>query len=423
MRILVIGGGVIGVTTAFELSRGGAEVTLIEREADVALATSAGNAGVIAPGYVTPWAAPGMPTKILRYLFQPTAPVIYRPRLDRQQWAWVRAWLSECTLARYRTNKPRMQRLAYYSQARLAQFRARYPFDYGRSEGYLQLFRSAYDEELVQPALKMLAEAGVPHRRVTASECVAIEPALAFARTPPHAGLYLPDDEAGDCARFTRALRSLAESQGTRFRLGTEVEAIECSASRVDAVVLRSAEGRRERLGADVVVVAAGVESRTLLRPLGIRVPLYAVKGYSVTLPVRNEARAPRAVLMDEAYKTAITRMGASVRVAGTAELSDDRLKVRPRAARTLMAVLEHWFPGAADTSAPHFWVGRRPMTPDGPPLLGPAPIKGLFLNLGHGSTGWAMSMGSARIVADLIEGRPPEIDLSGLTLERYRTD
>ena len=420
MHTIVLGGGVIGVSTAFFLREQGCEVTVIEREVDVALSTSFGNAGVIAPGCVTPWAAPGMPAKIAKYLFKPASPLIFRPTLDPAQWRWIARWLRECDLARFRVNKQRMQRVAYYSRACLQEFRTRYTFEYGRSKGYLQLFRSDYDVELAQPSLAVLRDAGIAHREVSAAECVQIEPGLRWARETPVSGLYLPDDEAGDCARFTRELRMLCERAGVRFRFETSVNALDVQGGAVRGVRIDSARGS-ETLAADAVVVALGVDSAALLAPLGVKVPLSPVKGYSATLPVIDDEKAPRAALMDESLKTAITRFGTNLRVAGTAELGNARATLREQALHTLMKVLDDWFPHAAKPTSAHFWVGRRPMTPDGAPLLGPSGVDNLWINLGHGSTGWAMSLGSARVVADLITQRTPEIDLDGLTLARYR--
>ncbi|AIO33641.1 FAD dependent oxidoreductase family protein [Burkholderia cenocepacia] len=428
MHVIVLGAGVIGVATAWHLREAGCDMTVVEREADVAQATSLGNAGVIAPGYVTPWAAPGMPGKILKYLFKPASPLIFRPTLDRAQWRWIARWLRECEFERFRVNKQRMQRIAYYSRACLHAFRERHPFDYGASRGYLQLLRGAFDVEMAQPALKVLRDAGIAFRELDAAGCTAIEPGLRWARQAPVGGIYLPDDEAGDCARFTRELRALCEANGVTFRLRTELRALDVAGGRVRGVRIAARDlrddGHRTRddapLAADAVVVALGVDSARLLRPYGIDVPLYPVKGYSATLAVVDDEKAPRAALMDESLKTAITRFGPTLRVAGTAELGSRHAALRQQALDTLMKVLDDWFPQAADRGSARFWVGRRPMTPDGPPLLGASGIDGLWLNVGHGSTGWAMSMGSGKVLADLVTGRTPEIDLSGLTLARY---
>ncbi|MBM2767995.1 D-amino acid dehydrogenase [Burkholderia anthina] len=428
MHAIVLGAGVIGVATAWHLREAGCDVTVIEREADVAQATSLGNAGVIAPGYVTPWAAPGMPGKILKYLFKPASPLIFRPTLDAAQWRWIARWLRECEFERFRVNKQRMQRIAYYSRACLHAFRERHPFDYGASRGYLQLLRGAFDVEMVQPALKVLRDAGIAFRELDAAGCTAIEPGLRWARQAPVGGIYLPDDEAGDCARFARELRALCEANGVTFRFRTEIRALEVAGGKVHGVRIAATNeragsdgtARDTALAADAIVVALGVDSAGLLQPHGIGVPLYPVKGYSATLAVVDDEKAPRAALMDESLKTAITRFGPTLRVAGTAELGNRHAALRQQALDTLMKVLDDWFPHAADRASARFWVGRRPMTPDGPPLLGASGIDGLWLNVGHGSTGWAMSMGSGKVLADLVTGRAPEIDLSGLTLARY---
>ena len=311
MKVVVIGGGVIGTATAYWLNRQGAEVTLVEREADVARQTSAGNAGVIAPGYVTPWAAPGMPAKILKYLLKPAAPVIFRPQLSLRQWRWIGRWLGNCELARYRVNKLRMQRVAYYSRACLHEFLRDHPLDYGRSQGYLQLFRSRYDEELAgrrwpcwprpasRTACSMPPSASRSSRRWR-------------ARRWPRCPGSTCRDEAGDCAVFTRELRALCEQGGVRFRFGARVARLEAAGGRVSAVQLEQLEPLEagpQRLPCDALVMAAGVDSHTLLDPLGIALPLYPVKGYSATLQITDAEAAPRAV-MDESLKTAITRMG-----------------------------------------------------------------------------------------------------------------
>ncbi|HEY8566651.1 MAG TPA: D-amino acid dehydrogenase [Beijerinckiaceae bacterium] len=419
MRVAVLGAGIIGVTTAHELARAGAEVTLVERREGVALETSAGNAGVVAPGYVTPWAAPGMPSKVLRTLLAPTGPVVFRPNLDPALWRWIARWLGECAAERFRINKPRMQRLAFYSRERLRAARDELGIAYDRSEGYLQLFRTEKERALAEPALGLLRELGVPHRLVDPATCLDIEPGLAGAAARPVGGLHLPEDEAGDCAAFARALSHRFRQAGIATRFGTVVTSLTLEGGRITGLRLAGPDGP-EILACDAVVVALGPESAALLAPLGIDVPIYPVKGYSITLPVRDDAAAPRAALMDEAYKVAITRLGDRVRVAGTAELGSRALTPRQKPVETLLKVVRDWFPRGVDTGTITPWVGARPMTPDGPPILGPTAVPGLFLNLGHGSTGWAMSLGSAKIVADLVTGARPEIDVAGLTIARY---
>ncbi len=415
MRVIVVGAGIVGVCTAWYLRRHGLDVTVLDRRGDVAQETSFGNAGVIAPGYVTPWASPGMPRKVLSYLFARESPVLFRPGMSPALWRWIRQWLRECDLERYRINKTRMQRIAFYSRTQLHELRDSLQLQYEQSSGYLQLFRSARDLAMAAPARALLAENGVRFRELDEAGCRQQEPALS-PMTPLAGGLYLPDDEAGNCPLFARQLSSASIDAGVRFRFGERVQRIETERGRVIGV--KVAEGL---LRADAVVVAAASDSVPLLAQQGIRVPIWPVKGYSATVTLEPEAQGPAQALMDEAYKTAITPFGRRLRIAGTAELGDRTLSLRPEALRTLIKVVSDWFPGAARYSEAQFWVGARPMVPDGPPLLGATQVPGLFVNVGHGSTGWAMAPGSGRVVADLVAGQAPEIPLDGLTLERYR--
>jgi D-amino-acid dehydrogenase len=415
MHVVVIGAGIIGVTSAYYLRQAGFDVTVVERNSGVAQETSYGNAGVIAPAYVGPWAQPGMPRKVLSYLFRPHAPVVFRPAFDRALWRWLRRWYAECELERFVRNKARMQRLAYYSRDQLRSLRARLALQYEQTSGYLQLFRSEREWTRCEPARRLLADAGVLHRLLNPAECRALEPALAAG---PHlaAGIHLPDDETGNCAFFARQLKEIAERDGVQFRFGAS------AALDVEGGTLRGVLIDGSPLSAHACVVAAGMDSLNCLAPLGIDITLYPVKGYSATAAITNHERAPRLSVMDEDYKVAVTRMGHRLRIAGTAEIGSRRLRLRASALRTLIRVATDWFPAAAAYTQAQFWVGARPMLPDGPPLLGPTPVRGLWINIGHGSSGWAMACGSARVIADLLSGRSPEIDLDGLTLARYAT-
>jgi D-amino-acid dehydrogenase len=413
MQVAVIGAGVIGVCTAYFLAEAGHEVVVIERHGNVAEQASFGNAGIIAPGYVTPWAAPGMPKKILSYLFKSEAPVLFKPSMDRALWRWIRMWLSECELERYRINKERMQRVALYSREILHQLREHYQLDYEQTQGCLQLFRTESDLRMAEPALALLAENDISHRIVDADAARAIEPALANG-TPLAGGLHLPQDESGNCPLFTKQLKYIAQSIGVEFYFNSEVTGMQREDNRVALRI------DAKQFYADAVVLAAGVDSAQLLKMLGIRIPMYPVKGYSATAPIKNFDEAPLAALMDESYKVAITRMGSRIRIAGTAELGSRDLELREAALRTLIKVGTDWFPHAANYHTANFWCGTRPMLPDGAPLLGPTPIRNVFLNIGHGSTGWAMAAGSGKLLADIMSGRVPEIDMDGLTLSRY---
>ena len=412
-QVVVIGGGVVGVCTAYFLAEAGHEVAVIERHQNVAQEASFANAGVVSPGYVTPWAAPGMARKLLSSLFRPEAPVMLKPSADRAMWRWLRRWVSECELERYRINKSRMQRVAFYSRELLHQLRETYDIDYEQTEGVLQLFRTEQEIELAQPALDLLAEYEVPHQMVDPETARLIEPALS-TQTSLAGALHLPDDHAGNCPLFAKLLRHITSSMGVQFHFSSTVHAIQPEG----AQVWLSIDDRR--FAADAVVLAAGIDSVQLLKPLGINVPLYPVKGYSATAAIKNFDQAPHAALLDESYKVAITRLGGRVRVSGTAELGSDTKELHQGALRTLIKVGNDWFPDAANYATANFWCGIRPMLPDGAPLLGATPLRNVYLNIGHGSSGWAMAAGAGKVLADVISGRTPDIDMDGLTLARY---
>jgi D-amino-acid dehydrogenase len=412
-QVAVIGGGVIGVCTAYFLAEAGHEVVVVERHPNVAQEASYANGGVVAPGYITPWAAPGMPKKILSQLLRSEAPVVLRPTLDRTLWRWVRKWLAECDIERYRINKTRMQRVAFYSRDILQQLREHYELDYEQTQGVLQLFRTERDIQLAQPACELLAEYGIPHEMLDADAARKIEPALGH-RAGLAGALHLPNDESGNCPLFVKRMRQIAQSIGVQFHFTSTVHAIEHIDSRVALRIDDSS------FSADAVVVAAGVDSAQLLKPLGIHVPLYPVKGYSATASIRDFDEAPHASVIDESYNVSISRMGNRIRVAGTAELGSRTNELSERALRTLIKVGGDWFPNAANYNTANFWCGARPTLPDGAPLLGATPLRNVYINIGHGSTGWAMAAGSGKILADIISGRAPDIDMDGLTLSRY---
>ncbi|WP_420473353.1 D-amino acid dehydrogenase [Noviherbaspirillum sp. ST9] len=412
-QVAVVGGGVVGVCTAYFLAEAGHDVVVIERHQNVAQEASFAHGGMVAPGYAAPWASPGMPKRILSQLFRAEAPVRLKPSLDRTMWHWVRRWMAECELERYRINRSRMQRLALYSRDILRQMRDYYQIDYEQTQGVLQLFRTEKDRLLAAPGIELLAENGLPHEILDAEGVRAIEPALA-SDTPLAGGIYLPQDEAGNCPLFTKRLKQIASSIGVQFHFTSTVHAIETESR---GVALQIDEGRYP---ADAVVVAAGIDSASLLKPLGIHVPMYPVTGYSATAHIKNFEHAPQAAVVDEAYRVAITRLGGRVRIAGTAELGARSDALRDRALRTLLKVGSDWFPDAANYSQANFWTGIRPMLPDGPPLIGATPVRNVFVNIGHGSNGWTMAAGSGKVLADVISGYAPDIDMDGLTLSRY---
>ena len=417
MRIAIIGAGIVGVTTAYELAADGHEVTVFERRGSVASETSFANAGVVAPGYVTPWAAPGMPRKVLGQLFARHAAVRVNGGALATHAGWLWRWWRACRPAVYTPNRSAMQRLARFSQHRLAELTHAMQLDYEQRPGYLVLLRGVKELVQARPGLALLAEIGVKFELVDADQARRLEPGL-NPDTELRAAIHLPSDGVGNCRQFAHLMKNEAQRLGADFRFDTDVLQLAPGAR----PAVRTAQGE---MAFDAVVVAAGVEASALLRGVGVRLPLLPVYGYSVTAPLRAQdglnAEAPQAGLMDERYKVAITRLGQRVRVAGSAEIGGRLDRFNEAAVATLYRVLDDWFPGAAAVAQAQRWKGARPMLPDGPPVLGASGATGVWLNLGHGSSGWALSCGSARVLAEQIGGRAPPIDLSGLGIERLR--
>lgn len=421
MRIAVIGAGIVGVTTAFELAVDGHDVTVFERRSAVAEETSFANAGVIAPGYVTPWAAPGMPAKVARYLFSDHAPVRVSWPLTSADIAWMWKWYRCCDLDIYTANRARMQRLAFYSRARLHDITEHFGLDFDRSTGYMVMLRTEKDSKLVQPGLQVLRDAGVVFKEISAEEARKIEPAL-NPDTEFAGAIHLPQDEVGNCRQFALLLKNECQSRGVDFQFGSTVAPLDPATP--GSLRVTDVQGTASQWNFNAVVVCSGVASAEMLRPLGLQVPLAPVWGYSISAPIREPLNAPRSGVMDERFKVAISRMGNRVRVAGSAEIGGLPTKKRAHSIQTLYKVLHDWFPGAAQLAstkgaAVQEWKGARPMLPDGPPLLGATGVPGVWINLGHGSSGWALACGSARVVADLMSGRQPEVDVEGLGVER----
>ena len=416
MDIVVLGGGVVGVTSAWYLAKAGHKVTLLERRDGVALETSHANAGQISPGYASPWAAPGIPLKAAKWLLQKHAPFTVRPTSDPFQLRWMLKMFANCTPAAYAVNKGRMVRLAEYSRDCMKQLRGELAPDYeGRQLGTLQLFRSQAQLDASQRDIAVLEEYGVPYQSLNADGCEEVEPALARVRGKVVGGLRLPGDETGDCFRFTQALADEARKLGVSFVFNCAIDEVEIAKGR--AVAVRAGE---QRFQADAIVCALGSYGTGFLRPLGIELPVYPVKGYSLTLPMTDAEGAPRSTVLDGTYKVAITRFDERIRVGGMAELSGFNLALNPRRHDTLAMVVRDLFPQGGNLEQATFWTGLRPMTPDGTPLVGPSPIPGLWLNTGHGTLGWTMAAGSGQLLSDLISGNTPDISDEGLTLARY---
>ena len=418
MKIIVLGSGVIGVTSAWFLAEAGHEVVVLDRQPGPALETSFANAGEISPGYASPWAAPGIPLKALKWLFMRHAPLFIRPTIDPAMIRWGLAMLRNCTAAAYARNKSRMVPLAEYSRDLLRELRASTGIAYDeRSQGTLQLFRT---QKLLNGAakdVKVLSALGVPHEVLDRDGCIRAEPALGLVRDKFVGGLRLPGDETGDCFKFTAALGPMAAVRGVEFRYGTTIRGLLADGDRIAGVATDTGP-----VAGDAYVLALGSHSPLLLKPLGIDLPVYPVKGYSLTVPITHPAGAPESTVMDETHKVAITRLGDRIRVGGMAELDGYSAKLNPRRRATLEHVVTDLYPRGGDVRAASFWSGLRPMTPDGPPVIGRAKFANLWLNTGHGTLGWTMSCGSGRVLVDLVSGRQPVIDASALGIGRYAT-
>jgi D-amino-acid dehydrogenase len=416
VKVLILGSGVIGVTSAYYLARAGHEVTVVDRQPRPGLETSFANAGEVSPGYSSPWAGPGVPVKAIKWLLMKHGPLVIRPKLDPVMWLWLLKMLRNCTAARYAVNKRRMIPIAEYSRDCLRALRHETGIRYDeRERGTLQLFRYASQLDGTADDIAVLKQYGVPFEVLDRAGCIAAEPALSAVQDKIAGGLRLPRDETGDCHMFTQALALEAEKLGVRFAFNVAIEGLNADATRITGVATS-----KGMLQADAYVLALGSWSPRLVRPLGISLPVYPVKGYSITVPVSDPDAAPVSTVMDESYKVAITRLGNRIRVGGTAEVSGYSTKLYPARRATLDHSLTELFPRGGRLAEATFWSGLRPMTPDGPPVIGATRYANLHLNTGHGTLGWTMACGSGRVLADMLSGRKPDIDARELALTRY---
>lgn len=417
MKIVILGSGVIGVTSAWYLAQAGHEVTVIDRQPAAALETSFANAGEISPGYSAPWAGPGVPAKALKWLIMEHAPLIVNAKPDMAKIRWMLQMLGNCTSAAYAVNKGRMVRLAEYSRDCLTALRADTGISFDeRQQGTLQLFRTQKQVDAAGKDIDVLRQGGVPFQVLDVAGCLAAEPGLADAAGKIAGGLRLPNDETGDCFKFTQALAARAAQAGVVFRHGVSITRLNRSGDRITSVTTSEGE-----VTADAFVLALGSYSPKLAADLGINLPVYPVKGYSITVPIIDASRAPVSTVMDETHKIAITRLGDRIRVGGMAEIAGYDLSLSERRKRTLQHSVEDLFGGAGDQSQATFWAGLRPMTPDGTPIVGRSPLANLFLNTGHGTLGWTMAAGSGRLLADIVSDRATDIESRDLGFDRYQ--
>ena len=417
MKVAILGSGVIGVTSAWYLAKAGHDVVVIDRQPGPALETSYANAGEISPGYASPWAAPGIPMKAMRWLFMQHAPLILRPTFDVAMWRWIVAMLGNCTEKAYAVNKSRMVRLAEFSRDQLIALRQETGISYDeRSQGTLQLFREQKQLDGIGKDVAVLQADGVPFEVLDKAGCIAAEPGLANSQSPIVGGLRLPNDETGDCFKFTNALAKMAKAAGVTFLNDHKIKRLVHDRGSIDHV-----ETDKGTIKADAFIVALGSYSPLLVAPLGIRLPVYPVKGYSITVPITAVERAPVSTLLDESFKVAITRLGDRIRVGGMAELSGFSTNLPEKRRDTLEYSVGSLFPAAGDLGKARFWSGLRPMTPDSTPVIGATHIPNLYLNTGHGTLGWTMACGSGHVIADIISNRKPAIETADLSIARYR--
>jgi len=411
MRVIVLGAGVVGTTSAWYLAADGHDVTVIERQPLSAQETSFANGGQISVSHAEPWANPRAPWIALKWLGREDAPLLWRLRADAAQWNWGLRFLRECTAARARANVGAIVRLGLASRAALQALRRELALEYDQLErGILHFYTDLREFEHAVPQAALMREFGCERVPQTAAECLAIEPALAGSRVPVVGGTYTAGDESGDARKFTEALARHAAARGVRFRHGESVKALQVEGGRLTGVRLASGEC----VSADITVLALGSYSPLLLKPLGVRLPVYPAKGYSVTLDLAEGVAAPTVSLTDDGHKIVFSRLGQTLRVAGTAEFNGYDTSVNPVRCAALRFRIGELFPALAGVKELDRWAGLRPATPGNVPLIGDmagAGLAGLWLNTGHGTLGWTLACGSGRLLADLVSGRDPDLD------------
>ncbi|GKT26500.1 D-amino acid dehydrogenase [Acidovorax sp. SUPP3334] len=418
MRVIVLGAGLLGTTSAYFLQQLGHEVTVIDRQGTPGAETSFANGGQISVSHAEPWANPSAPLKVLKWLGREDAPLLFRLRADMRQWLWGLQFLRECTPARTRHNIEQIVRLGTYSRDTLQQLRRDTGIQYDqRTQGILHFYTSAEEfDGALAPAEQMRA-LGCERQVVGADEAVRLEPALAHIRPQLAGATYTAEDESGDANTFTRELARLAEAAGVQLRTGCHITALRTTGGAIDHVEITNAEGRFERVRGDAFVLAMGSFSPLLAEPLGVCLPIYPAKGYSVTMPVRDASAAYQVSLTDDEYKLVFSRYtserGDRLRIAGTAELNGYQRDLNPVRCEAIVRRVEQLFPGAGDTSQAQFWTGLRPATPSNVPLIGRTKIGNLFLNTGHGTLGWTHACGSGKSIARIVSGLAPEVDFA----------
>ena len=414
MKVIVLGAGLLGVTSAYFLRQQGHDVTAIDRQASPAAETSFANGGQISVSHAEPWANPGAPLKVLKWLGKEDAPLLFRIRADMRQWLWGLQFLRECTPARTRYNIEQIVRLGTYSRDTLQQLRRDIGITYDeQTQGILHFYTSQKEFDGAEAPAAQMRALGCDRRVISADEAVKLEPALRHIRPQLAGATYTAEDESGDANRFARELVKRCQADGVQFLLSHTVTALREAGGRIDHVEATDSEGRFQRLRADAYVLAMGSLSPIYAQPLGINLPIYPAKGYSVTMPVKDAAMAHRVSLTDDEYKLVFSRLGNNLRIAGTAEFNGyDRDLNRVRC-EAIVKRVEQLFPGAGDSEQAQFWTGLRPATPSNVPIIGRSKLPNLFLNTGHGTLGWTHSCGSGKSIACIVSGLKPEVQFA----------
>jgi D-amino-acid dehydrogenase len=414
MKVIVLGAGLLGVTSAYFLRKQGHDVVVIDRQASPAAETSFANGGQISVSHAEPWANPGAPLKVLKWLGKEDAPLLFRIRADMRQWMWGLQFLRECTPARTRWNIEQIVRLGTYSRDTLQDLRKATGLSYDqRTQGILHFYTSAKEfADAEEPAAQMRA-LGCDRRVISADEAVRLEPALSHIRPRLAGATYTAEDESGDANRFARELVERCEADGVHFLLSHTITALRAAGGKIEHVEATDTDGRFQRLQADAYVLAMGSLSPIYAKPLGINLPIYPAKGYSVTMQVKDESKAHQVSLTDDEYKLVFSRLGNRLRIAGTAELNGyDRDLNRVRC-EAIVKRVEELFPGAGVTESAQYWTGLRPATPSNVPIIGRSKLPNLYFNTGHGTLGWTHACGSGKSIARIISGLKPEVDFA----------
>ena len=417
MKVVVLGAGIIGTTSAYFLAKQGHEVTVIDRQDSVSMETSHANAGCLSYGFTSPWASPGLPFSVLKWVLTGRSPLIINPNMSVETIKFLYRMYKNCNSRSYEINKSRMLRVANYSQKALLEIETDFDLYYEqKKQGSLQLFWDSKEIEKAHKDIAILDKFNINSQLLSAEECVKIEPGLQYVKNKLAGGIQFMDDFTGNCYLFSTEVYKKCVEMGVNFEFNTEIKSLQISNDKIASVSTDSGE-----IKADCYSVSLGSYSTKILSKIGIEIPIYPVKGYSITLPVLSNEDAPQSTIMDEKNKIAITRLGDRIRVAGMAHLTDFDKNLRTKSLDSLMSGLDLLFPKSYESSKEtNFWTGFRPSTPDGTPIIGPTPFNNLFLNTGHGTLGWTMSAGSGKLLANLVSGIDPEISTEGIDMSRY---